>query len=416
ISFHDVEDGSTLGVIESHARCSMVGFTPDGTSFIGLTHRRLTCWSVADGAALWSVDAEEETMQRFALSPDGGLLAIGYLDGTVRLFKSGDATPIATFFRRRARRCETLTFSGDGRWLAAESHGATIAIIDVASRQVVRTLDDIKGWVRDLAFYTAEDGRSILAGCGHDAAIVLWEIPSGRVIRRFNAHSGVVQAVQFSADGRLLYSGSSDGTIRIWETTPRACQTIHPTPGSVFDIEFTPDGRRLITCGGDDDSSIHVRDAADGRLVEILEGHGRVTSAVSVAPDARGLASIGYDRRLSLWTLDDEGGAREIWSRPSHSGGVGAAYTVDHSPDGWLLASGADNGRVTIWSATDGAPIRSIDLGCWRVASLEFMPDGRRIIAATVRPDRVVSIDVESGAWFTLADFTQFARTVRIAP
>ncbi|MCS6861987.1 MAG: hypothetical protein NZT92_16900, partial [Abditibacteriales bacterium] len=46
--------------------------------------------------------------------------------------------------------------------------------------------------------------------------IVLWDLATGRAVRRMEGHTGGVSSVAFSPDGQHLASGSWDGTIRIW--------------------------------------------------------------------------------------------------------------------------------------------------------------------------------------------------------
>jgi len=59
----------------------------------------------------------------------------------------------------------------------------------------------------------------ILATSGEDGIIELWEVSTGREVRRLKGHSGAVESMAFSVDGRILTSGGHDGVIRLWDTT-----------------------------------------------------------------------------------------------------------------------------------------------------------------------------------------------------
>jgi WD40 repeat protein len=48
----------------------------------------------------------------------------------------------------------------------------------------------------------------------------LWEVTTGRCLRTIAAHGGPVTAVAISAGGDRIVSGSLDGTVRAWNTSP----------------------------------------------------------------------------------------------------------------------------------------------------------------------------------------------------
>jgi WD40 repeat protein len=71
--------------------------------------------------------------------------------------------------------------------------------------------------------------------------------------------------------------------------------------GFVSAVAFTPDGKTLISAGGD--GSIRLRDAATGKELRRLEGHKGGVYALTLARDGRTLASGGADRAVRLWDV-----------------------------------------------------------------------------------------------------------------
>jgi WD40 repeat protein len=60
-----------------------------------------------------------------------------------------------------------------------------------------------------------------------------------------------VEAVAISPDGRSLASAGDDGTIRFWSLATGAEQISLsvPQPAILYDVTFSPDGKRLLACG-----------------------------------------------------------------------------------------------------------------------------------------------------------------------
>jgi WD40 repeat protein len=70
-----------------------------------------------------------------------------------------------------------------------------------------------RGGVKSVSF--SPDGRFLASG-GADGVVRMWDIESGREVRRME-HGDWVQSVSFSPDGRFLASGGRDGVVRVWE-------------------------------------------------------------------------------------------------------------------------------------------------------------------------------------------------------
>ena len=103
-------------------------------------------------------------------------------------------------------------FSPDGRSILTTGLRELISW-DVAAGHKLRTFTGHSGSVESIAI--SPDGKFALSG-GADATVRLWDAATGKELRTFAGHTSIVEAVGFSPNGRFAVSGSNDATVRLW--------------------------------------------------------------------------------------------------------------------------------------------------------------------------------------------------------
>jgi WD40 repeat protein len=238
----DVELGLPVVVLRGHsAAISGVAFSSTGQLVATASQdHTVKLWdrgsgkcrhTLLAGAPVWAVAFDAE-----------GALATAGQDGLVRIWDADSGKEVRVLRGHRgAVRC--LAFSPDGT-LASGGQDGLVRLWDAGSDRERIALPGRRGAVTCLAF--SPDGEHLACG-GDDEVIELREAASGKLLFDLGGRTGRAQSVAFSGGGRLA-SASTDGTIRLWDTsTGQQLVTLQEERQAVHCVVFSPDGGRLAS-------------------------------------------------------------------------------------------------------------------------------------------------------------------------
>jgi WD40 repeat protein len=215
------------------------------------------------------------------------------------------------------------------------------------------------------------DGQTVVTA-SLDGTARTWAL-NGRRIATLARHDDAVDEAEFSADGRSVATGGWDGTVRLWDagTTPDFVRAAGPGPAAPTRVVRNPDGDVTARIAGE----VVRLERADGSVSELV-GHEKEIASVAFSPDGRRLVTAGGDHHAILWDVATGSKLRLL------RGHFGSLHDARFSPDGrWLVTAGPRS--VGLWRASDGQLTRLLVGPEGPFTAVTFRPDSRTIVAVT---------------------------------
>jgi WD40 repeat protein len=120
-------------------------------------------------------------------------------------------------------------------------------------------------------------------------------------IRTFSGHNHAVDSLAFTPGGKVLVSGSRDGTVELWNVdTGGLISTLAGHAKAVYSVDVSPDGNRIAS--GSRDQTVRLWERDGGGLGAVLIGHTDTVFSVAFSPDGKNVASGSLDAKVRLWS------------------------------------------------------------------------------------------------------------------
>jgi serine/threonine protein kinase len=275
-----------------------MAYTEDGRWLVTAgADATLKVWDAAYHTLVRTIELDDGRATALALN--GTRAVTGHSNGRVVLWDLESATKIASVQRNEAN-IWAVVFTGDPNKFAAASHDWKVTLWDAGQPSApLHVFDGHQNAVQALAY---APGEALLASGGADETVLLWNLKTLSLKRKYRGHRDFVTSIAFSHSGKLLASGALDGRIRIWSAlSSRRLRSLNGHKGRVTDLAFSPRGNLLASSS--EDGTVRLWDLHRGRTVRALTGHTGGATAVAFAPDGQHLASAGANGTVRLWSL-----------------------------------------------------------------------------------------------------------------
>ena len=248
---------------------------------------------------LRTLEGHQDAVKSVAFDPQGGTLASGSEDNTVKLWEARSGKLLRTL-EGHQNTVWSVAFDPQGGTLASGSEDNTVKLWEARSGKLLRTLEGHQDAVFSVAF--DPQGGTLASGSG-DNTVKLWEARSGKLLRTLEGHQDSVWSVAFDPQGGTLASGSGDNTVKLWEArSGKLLRTLEGHQDWVWSVAFDPQGGTLASGSGD--NTVKLWEARSGKLLRTLEGHTARVDIVAFSPDGRLLASKSGDHTIRLWSCE----------------------------------------------------------------------------------------------------------------
>lgn len=343
----EAETGNPVGAPmrdENHSLFSI--FSSDGRWLLAVQNEKVVVWPTHVDAALGEDQAQIDFPLGPRLSPDNRMLLVG-----------------------RTR---------------SSLHQKDVDFMDLQTQKLIGQA--IRHDSSVASFQFSPDGTKIVTASGEVAQ--QWDAITRKPVGQAMKHLAAVQAAVYSPNGRWIATASSFplnapvSIIRLWDADNDAATEIK-TPivhtGRLNHLDFSPDGKKILSASND--GTVRLWDLMTGESsIPLMRHDGSVKEAV-FSPDGLWIATRS-DQNIRVWSART---GEEIGRTMNHANVASLAF----SPDGRRLVSGTDDGNFRFWDAQHGIPAGNEIHPIHLAAFPRFFPDpeGRWIVSVGMKPE-----------------------------
>jgi RNA polymerase sigma factor (sigma-70 family) len=373
----------------------------DGTSILSAAGKAVYVWDLAIGKERRRFE-HQTLVTSFVCSSDGKVLASVCQDETIHLWDvdSGRELPHSMDYKakkpspRQPVRVHVLGFTPDDRLIVSEGPNKAIRILDTKSGESIRAF----GGFAELAWVSSSpDGKTLVGAVKDDKTweLRLWEVTTGRVLKRQPQLAKKILSVVHSPDGKMLAVSVGEDDWQkpcdIQLLDAQALKEIRNLRGhkSWASGTFSPDGKTLVSAG--DGNGARLWDVATGKETARIGDNVWFFNQILFCSDGQTLVSFTQNNHvLRFW---DRASGKEVRSSEDARSPIDF---LSFSPDSRSLATGSKTDwDFRLWDVAARKKLRRLEHGC--LFALQFAPDGKRLATAAFKDTQARIWDAVSG-------------------
>ncbi|HEY6063841.1 MAG TPA: WD40 repeat domain-containing protein, partial [Chitinophagaceae bacterium] len=357
-------------------------FSANATELTALTEKETLSWNTTTWTIKRKAQGKLDGPDFSTLTPDTKNIVTASYDPADRFVKLWNADSRKFVYKINGEK--TITDSTDIFQSESWLNGTVVAASNTVIAAVLKTIK-----YNNFSF-----------GLSNDKTVKIWNAANGKLIDSLVGHTDAVSFIQFSPDGKKIITASNDRTAKIWDAATGSL--LLDLGGHTFNIrdalfspaaaQNEPGSRQIITTS--DDGSVKLWDAATGVLLKTFKGNTGEVFSAHYSTDGEKI--ITASRLGTVYIFEIETGkaiplsaTRTVSVDPSvdepENERVTGMLPPEFSPDGKRALSAIHSRYLSLYDAENGTLLHQIEASQFmRLHFAHFSKDGKKIISGWI--------------------------------
>ena len=198
-------------------------------------------------AAMWHESGHRAEVTYILRSPKPDTFAVGYSDGSIRMW-SASSNSVITTFNGHKKAVTALAFDQDGSRLASGSQDTDLIVWDVVAETGLYRLACSLGYLCSLLMHfqrlrghrdqvtaikfldilanvpstSSAPGSTFVVTASKDSFLKVWDLSTQHCVQTTLTHRAEVWSLDINPAKNLIFTGSSEGEMKVWKVDSEA--------------------------------------------------------------------------------------------------------------------------------------------------------------------------------------------------